>query len=157
MKLIPALAMIIASASASAQINKCLDPSGKVAGYGHECPAGTRSEASGIKAAPPPAPAAPGGAANSAAQPKSIAERDADFRKRQREKQEAEAKTGKSSAEAEQRKLACAESQAYLKSLQSGNRIQRTDPKTGERVYLADSEYTAETAKTQQAVQSRCK
>lgn len=157
MKLIPALAMIIVSASAPAQINKCLDPNGKVAGYGHECPAGMRSEASGIKAAAPPAPAAPGGAADTPSPPKSIAERDADFRKRQTEKQEAEAKIGKSSAEVEQRKLACAESQAYLKSLQSRNRIQRTDPKTGERVYLADAEYPAETAKTQQVVQSRCK
>lgn len=156
MKTIIALAMILLSASAAAQINKCMDARGKVVGYGNECPAGTRSEASGVKATPAPTPAASAGAA-SPAQPKSLAERDAEFRKRQMEKQEADAKAGKNVAETERLKLACTESQGYLKSLQSGNRIMRTDPKTGERVYLADSEYSPEMAKAQQAVQSHCK
>lgn len=159
MKTIVALALILTSANAAAQINKCIDARGKVVGYGNECPAGTRSEASGVKVPAAPAAAAPaagtGGA--STAQPKSLAERDAEFRKRQMEKQEAEAKAGKSVAETERLKLACTESQGYLKSLQSGNRITRTDPKSGERVYLSDSEYAPEIAKAQRAVQANCK
>lgn len=156
MKTIAALAMILISGTAAAQINKCIDARGKTVGYGNECPSGTRSEASGVKVSPAPAPAGASGAAP-ASQPKSLAERDADFRKRQMEKQEADAKATKSLAEADRRKSACIESQGYLKSLQSGNRIIRTDPKSGERVYLADSEYAPEIAKAQQAVQSNCK
>jgi hypothetical protein len=154
MKTIIALAIMMMPALAAAQINKCVDKSGKVVGYGNECPAGTRAEASGVKTAPAAPPAAGPAAAS---QPKSVAERDADFRKRQMEKQEAEAKTQKTSADAERRKAACADAQANLKSLQEGHRISRTDPKTGERSYLDDADYPKEIAKAQQQIQSTCK
>src|SRR5688572_8411019 len=109
--------------AAAAQVNKCLDASGKVVAYGSECPAGTRSEQTNIKNAPTPA---------GAGSQKSVAERDADFRKRQMEKQEAATKADQKSAEAAQRKTACDSSRAYLKQLQERQRITRTDPKTGE-------------------------
>jgi hypothetical protein len=149
MKTIVALAMMAVSAGAAAQINKCLDASGKVVGYGNECPAGTRSEASGVKSSPPPS------AATSA--PKSTAERDADFRKRQMDKQDAEAKDAKAAAAAEQNKRACEESRSYLAALQSGQRITKTDPRTGERVFLSDSDYARESARVQQNIQSHCR
>ena len=153
MKTIVALALMAFSAGASAQINKCLDATGKVVGYGNECPAGTRSEASGVKSAPAPAPAASG----AASAPKSAAERDADFRKRQNEKKEADAKLAKQGAEAEQNKRACDDARAYMKSLEAGHRISKTDPKTGERSYLADTEYAGEKARAQQILQARCR
>src|SRR5687768_14804433 len=115
MKTTPAvllLAMLLPGI-AGAQINKCLDASGKAVAYGNECPPGTRSEQTAIKSNPAqPAPAQ-----------KSTAERDAEFRKRQMEKQEAEAKAAKSGAEVAQRKQACADSRNYLKNLQEGQRI----------------------------------
>jgi hypothetical protein len=154
MKTIIALAIMMMPALAAAQINKCVDKSGKVVGYGNECPAGTRAEASGVRTAPPSAPAA-GSATTS--QPKSTAERDADFRKRQMEKQEADAKAQKTGADADRRTAACADARANLKSLQEGHRITRTDPKTGERSYLDDADYPKEIAKTQQQIQSTCK
>ena len=169
MKTIAAVAvMMMVPSLGFAQINKCVDKSGKVVGYGNECPAGTRSEASGVKSSPAPAPAvtkdagkgdaARGDAkAGAGSQPKSLAERDADFRKRQTEKQEAEAKAQKTAAESEQKQRACTDAQSYLKSLQSGSRIVRSDPKTGERSYLADSDYPKEIARTQQQVQQACK
>ena len=164
MKTIAAVAvMMMMPALAGAQINKCFDKSGKVVGYGNECPAGTRPEASGVKSTPATPPAAAKGDAKADAkgaapsQPKSLAERDAEFRKRQMEKQEAEAKAGKTAAETEQRKKACEDSRAYLKSLQAGNRIVRPDPKTGERNYLEDSDYPKEIARTQQQVDQNCK
>jgi hypothetical protein len=172
MKRLVAVAMMVMSAGAAAQINKCVDKSGKVVGYGYECQPGTTPQASGVKGAAPPAPAAaapaggaasmaPGaasaGGASPAAAPKSTAERDADFRKRQMEKQESGAKDDKKAADAAQNKRACDESRAYLKSLQSGNRITRTDPKTGERIFLADSDYSAEMTRTQQTLQANCK
>jgi hypothetical protein len=165
MKRLIALAMMVVSAGAAAQINKCVDKNGKVVGYGYECQPGTTPEASGVKAAPSraPAPAAGSGSSSSpsssspAAASKSVAERDADFRKRQMDKQEAAAKDNTKTSESEQRNRACEESRAYLKSLQSGNRITRTDPKTGERNFLADSEYSGEIARTQQTLQANCK
>ena len=158
MKTIVLVALMALSTGAAAQINKCVDAKGKVVGYG-DCPPGSRSEASGVKSSPAPAAApAPGKSeAAPAAGPKSAAEKDADFRKRQMEKQEADAKDAKKSAAAEQNKQACEESRAYLKSLQSGNRIQTTDPKTGERSYLQDNEYAGEIARTQQKIQNWCR
>ena len=156
MRIIALLLTLIVSSAGAAQINKCLDKSGKVVGYASDCPAGTRSEAIDVKVSPAPAPAVtPAGAAPP--QPKSIAERDADFRKRQIEKQEAEAKAEKKSAEAEQRKRACEQSQGYLKALQEGQRITSVDPKTGERKVLSEADYPKELAEAQRSVAANCK
>ena len=153
MKTIVALALMALSAGAAAgQINKCLDASGKVVGYG-ECPPGTRSEGTTVKSAPPPAPAP---AAKSSA-PQSAAEKDAEYRKRQLEKKEAEEKSAKKAEAAQQNARACEESRAYLKSLQSGNRITKADPKTGERVYLQDGEYATEIARVQKTIDTNCR
>jgi hypothetical protein len=149
MKFLVALAIMAVSAGAAAQINKCLDASGKVVGYGNECPPGTRSEASGVKSSPPPS--------SGSSAPKSTAERDADFRKRQMDKQEAEAKDAKTAAAAEQNRRACEESRSYLAALQSGQRITKTDPKTGERVFLSDTDYARESTRVQQNIQTHCK
>jgi hypothetical protein len=132
---------------ATAQINKCLDARGKAVAYATECPPGTRSEQTSIKNNP-------GQAAPAA---KSLAEREADFKKRQVEKQEADAKASKSGAEVAQRKQACADTQAYLKNLQEGQRIRTRDAKTGEQRYLADAEYAKEIANTQQTLSKNCK
>lgn len=156
MKTIVALALMAFSAGAAAQINKCLDASGKVVGYGNECPPGTRTEASGVKVSPPPAPAKSADAAKSDKDKDKAAkapESAADVKKREAAKQEADAKKA---AAAEQNKAACAESQAYLKSLQGGNRIAKRDPKTGERTFLQDAEYAAEITKTQAVIKANC-
>ena len=141
------LLTFISSAAAAAQINKCVDPGGKVVAYGAECPQGTRSEQTNIRNAP----------AQSAPAQKSLAEREADFRKRQMDRQEAEQKAEKKSTEAAQRKGACEDAQAYLKNLQSGQRIARIDPKSGERGYLPDAEYPKEIARAQKSIAEHCK
>jgi hypothetical protein len=148
MKTMIAVLLMLAPGFAAAQINKCIDAAGKTVGYAAECPPGTRAEQTKIKSTPAPA---------GQADQKSLAERDADFRKRQAEKQEAAAKAEKKSAEADQRKRACEDSQAYLKSLQTRQRITKTDPKTGERTFLADSEYAGEIARTERNIAANCK
>jgi len=158
MRIVAILLTLVVSSAGAAQINKCLDKSGKVVGYANECPAGTRSEGVDVKASPAPAPApamTPAGAAPP--QPKSLAERDADFRKRQIEKQEAEAKADKKSAEAEQRKRACEQSQGYLKALEARERITSVDPKTGERKFLSEAEYPKEVAEAKRSITANCK
>ena len=148
MKTLAAILMaLFASAAAGAQVNKCFDANGKVVAYAAECPSGTRAEQTNIKNAP---------AAAETAQ-KSLSERDADFRKRQMERQEADAKSEKKSAEVAQRKRACEDAQAYLKNLQTGQRIRTTDAKSGERGYLADSDYPKEIARAQKSASEYCK
>ena len=143
------LAAMLGAASAPAQVNKCLDANGKVVGYGSQCPPGTRSEATNIRSAPAPS-ASPGAA-------KSIAEQEADFRKRQVEKQDAQAKADKRASEDSEKKRACDSARSYLKTLQSGMRVARTDPNTGERVYLGDDERAREMDSAQRAVDTNCK
>jgi hypothetical protein len=146
MKFFAAIVIALLPVCAAAQVNRCLDASGKVVGYASECPAGTHAERTTIKSAP--------GAATSTQ--KSLAERDADFPKRQMEKQEAEEKAQKKIAETADRKRACEDSRAYLKALQERQPIARADAKTGERVYLSDSEYSKEIARTERSVAQSC-
>lgn len=147
MKALLAALILLLPGLAQAQINKCFDAAGKVVAYGAQCPPGTRSEQTSIRNAP----------ASPSPEAKSLAEREADFRKRQVEKQEADAKAAKSSAESAQRQRACDESRLYLKNLQAGQRIRRQDPKTGESTYLADADYPKEIASAQRAVDGNCK
>jgi len=140
--------LVLFSGAVYGQLYKCASPSGNIE-YASACPAGTRQENTGIRNAP--------GAANSAAPRKSVAESDADFRKRQMEKQDATAKLEKKSAEDAQRQRNCDSARSYLASLQSGARISRTDPKTGERVFLEDKDFARETADAQRAVGANCK
>lgn len=148
MKTIIAVLVMMLPGFAAAQVNKCIDANGRTVGYAAQCPPGTRAEQTNIKSAP----AAPGAAGQ-----KSLAERDAEFRKRQIEQQEAAAKGEKKTAEAEQRKRACDSSRAYLKSLQERQRITKTDPKTGERVFLSDSEYPTEIKRAESNIAANCK
>jgi hypothetical protein len=155
MKIMIALAASLFVTAAHGQLLKCVGKDGRVE-YAAQCPAGTREQSTGIKNTPGPAPAAtPSGTA--APKQESLAERDADFRKRQTEQREAEAKEAKKSAEAAQRQRACEDSRSYLKNLQAGNRVARIDPKTGERVYLEDAQYASEIAAAQKVVDANCK
>jgi len=141
--------MLLMSVAAHAQLLKCIGKDGRVE-YASQCPPGTKAQDTGIRSAPA---AAPSGAAP---QQKSVAERDAEFRKRQMEKQEAEAKEAKRTAEDTQRKRACEDARAYLKGLEARNRIVKTDPKTGERVFLEEADYASEIAAAQRSIQANC-
>lgn len=151
MKASIALIVLLLSATAHGQMLKCTGKDGKIE-YAAQCPPGTKQEATGIKSTPSPTPAA-----SSAAPQKSLAEQNAEFKKRATEKQEAQAKEEKKAAQDTQRERACQDAQAYLKNLQAGNRIAKIDPKTGERVYLEDAGYATETASAQRSVDANCK
>jgi hypothetical protein len=145
-----ALALLIAAVPAHAQLLKCVGKDGKVE-YAARCPDGTREQQTGIKSAP-------GGPVSSTKsnQP-SVAEREADFRKRRAEAAEAQDKQQKEEAQKAQMQRACADAKNYLAGLESGARIARTDPKTGERVFLEDAQRAAELANARQSVQANCK
>ena len=118
-------------------------------------------------AAPAPAPqtATPGGTAadgekpaaspSGSSAPKSIAERDMEFRKRQQERADSERK-----AQEEQQKVAakaadCERSRGYLRSLEDGVRISRTDA-SGNREILDDAQRATEIDRTRKSIQQLC-
>lgn len=150
MKTVIALAMMLAVVPAHGQLLKCVGKDGKVE-YAAQCPTGTRELQTGIRNAP----AAPQPGA--ASQQKSLAERDADFRKRQLEGAEARQKEEAKAAEKAAQREDCERARTYLRSLQEGQRIAQVDPKTGERVFLDDANRPAEIARAQKVADSNCK
>jgi hypothetical protein len=107
---------------------------------------------------PAPAPAgAPGAAAGAkpASGPKTIAEQEADFRKRQQERQKAEQKEAEDRAKAEQKQAACNQAQGYLSMVQSGTRLMRPNP-DGTRGYMDDDARSAEMQRAQEQVSQNC-
>lgn len=151
MKFVIAVLMMVAPLAAHGQLLKCISTDGRVE-YASDCPPGTKAQQTGIKSStggPPPSKAAPA--------QKSLAEREADFRKRQMERQETQAKDDKKAAELKEKSQICEQAQGYLRGLQAGERIARYDPKTGERAYLEDSARAGEIASAQRQVDQSCK
>lgn len=150
MKAAIALVLMFAVVPAHGQLLKCVGKDGKVE-YASQCPSGTKELQTGIKNTPSsPKPGA-------STQQKSLAERDADFRKRQLESAETRQKEEAKAAEKSAQREDCERAQIYLKSLQEGQRIAQVDPKTGERVFLDDAGRPAEIARAQKVADSNCK
>jgi hypothetical protein len=99
---------------------------------------------------------ATGGSSAPAPAAKSLAERDAQFKKREIERQEAETKAAKDQVEAAAAKRNCDDARGQLRQLQDGLRIARIDPNTGERSFLEDKDRPAELANAKKAVDSWC-
>ena len=154
MKAILALVLAALPLGASGQLLKCVSKNGKVE-YAQFCPEGTTEQ----KLRSGPTSGTTGGATTSStpAPQKSLAERDAEFKKRVIEQQEAAQKDATKSAEAAQRRQDCEIAQSYLKSIESGQRLSRTDPNTGERVFLEDAEREAEANRARSRMADACK
>ena len=151
MKTILALLILGLSAGAQAQLLKCVSKGGKVE-YAQSCPEGTTEQK--LRSGTPPT----GGTSSTptAPAPKTYAERDADFKKRMIEQQEAQQKDATKSAEAKAKREDCDNARAYLATIESGMRLQRTDPKSGERVFLEDSERASEAARARTRISQAC-
>ncbi len=130
------------------QVLECVDAKGKKE-FAQTCPPGTVRETK--RAAP-----ASGGTGSTGTASKTIAEQDADFRKRALARQEAEAKAEKEKAEAKDAARNCNDARSQLKQLQDGSRIGKTDPSTGQRSFLQDKDRPAEIANAQKAVDGWC-
>jgi hypothetical protein len=146
-----AFLVLLVPFAAHGQLLKCTGKDGRVE-YATRCPPGTQEQQTGIKSTRE----GPSSSGAASPQQKSVAEREADFRKRQMEAQDARQKDEKKTAEDQERRAACEQAQTHLKSLQAGNRIARIDPKTGERVFLEDPDRPAEVARPPRAVDSNC-
>jgi hypothetical protein len=115
--------------------------------------------------APAPQPAAPVGAAAdgerpapspaASSGPKSIAERDMEFRKRQQERADSERKAQEEQQKAAAKAAECERSRGYLRSLEDGIRIARTDA-SGNREILDEAQRAAEMERTRKSIQQLC-
>jgi len=152
------LALLLGAGSAIAQMYRWVDANGKVH-YSNTPPPGAKTSVikgppAGGAAPADPAPAA--GSKDAKKGPLTPAEQEQEYRKRQ-------AAAGKSAEKAEaerrakaERNEACERTKEYLGTLQSGQRIARTDAK-GERYYMEEAQVAQEIAKAQQSMQQACK
>lgn len=96
-------------------------------------------------AAPAAAPAAP----------KSMAEREMEFRKRQQERADAERKAQQDEQKAAAKAADCERTRGYVRALEDGVRISRTDA-SGNREFLDDAQRAAELERARKTVQQVC-
>ena len=143
-------AAALLSGGAYAQQYKWVDKDGRVR-YGDVPPPGVKAK----PLRPPSGPAQPSQDAGAKA-PRTAAEQDAEFRKRRLEAQREQEKQAQA-AEAERgRQENCANSRQLLATLESGERVVRTDPKTGERAFLDDAQRAGEITKARKLVSDWC-
>ncbi len=161
MKTLMVLAGLLLAAAAGAQTYKWVDKNGRVQ-YGDTPPPGANAAPvrSAQRPSPPaPAPAAKSDDAKTAAAKKSgpltPAEQEAEYRKRQIEAQKEQEKHAAASKEAAVKKDNCERAQEYLRTLDSGQRISRTDA-SGERQFLDESAIAREKSQARQNVQAWC-
>ena len=138
---------LLLSAAATAQVFECTDARG-AREYANVCPSGTVKQRALTRAddAPPPP-----------SESKSTAQQDAEFRKRQQERQEAEAKATEERGKSDEAERNCSNARLQLRGLQEGQRMQRIDPDTGERINLGDEDRAVEAERQQQLVAQWCK
>lgn len=154
------MALLLAAAGASAQQYKWVDRNGRVQ-YGDTPPPGVSAQplrGSSRPAAPAPAEAPEAPAAGDAAAkkgPPTMAERDAEFRKRREEAEKEQQKQAKAEQEARLKKDNCERAQAAARQLESGQRISRTDV-NGERYFLDDAAIAKEAARARQLAKDWC-
>jgi len=171
----------LAAASANAEIHKWVDSEGKVHYTDEPPPAKAQSRPLTIKPAPAPTPeaapatpsngatppkggiptpapdAAPATTPNSgAAGPKTMSDKEQEFRKRRAQEEEAKAKREKEQQEAKQREQNCAQARSSLRTLQEGGRVYSYDAK-GERVFMDEAARQQAIANAQKSVDSWCK
>lgn len=138
---------------ASAQVFECTSAAG-VKQYAQFCPPGTVQQRQVTKGAESTSGA---GAVIPGAGPKSIELQDAEYRQRMLERKDAETKAGQEQARAEEAERNCEEARAGLQAAQDGQRLQRFDPETGERIPYSDDDRAAMIERQTKAVAQWCK
>ena len=146
---------------ASAQLYKWVDSDGKVQYSDKPPPSNIKAQKMHGAAPPSGAPEAADAKAGaskdaSKAGPKTAAEQEQAFRKRQLDAAKAREDEGKKQAQERDRAENCKRARAALANLQAGGRQTRIDEK-GERVFLDDQQIAQETDRAQQDVAGACK
>lgn len=156
------LLALLASLPVQAQIYQYKDASGKTVISDRPPPAGKTasktfsSGASSAEDAPAGNGAAGSGGGNTAAGPKTLSEREMDFKKRQQEQREAAEKAQKEAATKAARDENCERARRQLQVLESGERVATRDAQ-GERVFIVDEQRDAEIERTRKYIAEACK
>ncbi len=146
---------------ASAQMYKWVDEHGKVQYSDKPPPSNIKTEKlrkpATVSSAPAPSEAK-GGAAKDAAKagPKTTAEQEQAFRKRQLDAAKAEQEDAQKQAQARDQEENCRHAKASVTALEIGGRQMRIN-ENGERVYLDDAQTAQELATARQNVATLCK
>jgi hypothetical protein len=151
LKAVLLVAGLVFTSAAMAQY-KWVDKNGKVQ-YGDTPPAGVNASALRPPSQPGSEPEAKKPSRRSG--PASLAEKDAEFRKRQQDAEKERDKQAKADQEAQEKRENCARAQEHLRGLEAGQRVIRVDAK-GERYFLDDAQVAQEKAKARQAAQQWC-
>ena len=161
-----ALLALLTALPVAAQIYSWKDKDGKIHYSDTPPPTGEMKTLQRPTRTPPPMPT--GGAASETAEgkkadtnadpakPKTLAERELEFRQRRAAEAEAQAKAEKEAAEAADRQRACEQARNQLAALNSGQRISRFNA-SGEREFLDDAARNAEIAQTQRLIDQACR
>jgi hypothetical protein len=141
----------VGSGAANAQVFKCVDAGGKTVYSQSPCPRDNKSTT--LKTSPPPSAAAAKGDAKGSG-PKTAAELDQEFRKRQKEQGESQKKQEEQLVATREKEENCKRARQHLQGLDTG-RQSRIDDK-GERVFLEEAEIEREKDRARKSVQSYC-
>jgi hypothetical protein len=153
---------LCAALPAYAQLYKWVDSNGKVHYSDKPQPSNVKTEKLRPPARPPSPPAASASAdatkkdATTKAGPKTLAEREQAFRKRQAEARKSEEEQERKEARARDQAENCRRAKAAVANLELGGRQTRINEK-GERVFLNEQQIAQETAKARQEAAAACK
>jgi hypothetical protein len=141
---------LLGVASAQAQVYKCVDAGGKIVYLQDPCPANMKPGTMSRKPTPalatvPADSAAKGDTAKSAA-PKTAAEQEQAFRKRQQDQAKAAKESDEKAAEAQRKQENCRNARERLAQYEIGGRVARYNAQ-GERYYLEDAQIEQEKAR----------
>ncbi len=145
-------------ASAQAQVHKCVDAAGKIVYLQDPCPASMKSGtmSRNVLSAPAAAPAdSPADKAAKSAAPKTAAEQEMGFRKRQQEQAKAAKLSEQKSAETQAKEQNCRSARERLAQYDIGGRISRINAQ-GERYYMEDAQVEQEKARARTDVGKFC-
>ncbi|HXZ55541.1 MAG TPA: DUF4124 domain-containing protein [Burkholderiales bacterium] len=141
---------LCAAAAAQAQVYKCLDANGRTVYRQDPCPPSMKREAMTKPVVPPDAPAAAsaasGGKSDAKGGPKTPAEQEQAFRKRQQDAAKSAKEAAQKNEQAQVKEANCSNARQRLAQYEIGGRISRIDAQ-GERYYMDDA--SIESAKSQ--------
>lgn len=152
-------ALLVATAGSASAQWAWRDDNGRVVYSDRAPPASVRPEQIVRQPATPgalsaPAPQVPGERAGQPAV-KSLAERELETKKRQQEQAEAARKAAEEQARRQQLAQECERARGYLRTLEDGIRVVRTDAQ-GNREYLEDAEREREIRRTREQIGKFC-
>jgi Domain of unknown function (DUF4124) len=152
----------LGTTAVQAQVYKCLDPNGKVVYSQNPCPPNMKRETMSRGGIPPASAVAPAAGADKAGKgdaakggPRTPAEQEQDFRKRQQDQAKAEKEADKKTAEAQAKEANCRIARQRLTQYEIGGRISQINDK-GERYYMEDAQIEAEKARARADVSQFC-